>query len=77
VDSPFAPHAWRLAHIDWTYFARWYRYYYPAQAMREAGRPAAEEDALREAVFGGLTLAERGMNLYRRLRHGGLSGTGS
>ena len=46
-----------------------------AKAMREAGRPPVlEEDALRDSVFGDLTLAERGKNLYRRLRHGGLSG---
>lgn len=76
VDSPFAPHAWRLAHMDWTYFERWYRYYYPAKAMRDAGRPAADEDALRAAVFTGLTVTERGKNLYRRLRYGGFEGVG-
>ena len=77
VNSPFAPHAWRLAHMDWTYFERWYRYYYPAKGMREAGRPAADEDALRDAVFTGLTLIERGKNVYRRLRYGGLNGAWS
>jgi hypothetical protein len=77
TNSPFAQHAWRLAHMDWTYFARWYRYYYGAKAMRKEGRPAAEEDALRDAVFRDLTVVERGKNLYRRLRHGGLRGAGS
>jgi hypothetical protein len=74
ADSPFAPYGWRLAHMDWTYFERWYRYYNPAKAMREAGRAAAEEDALRDAVFGSLTAAERAKNIYRRLRHGGVRG---
>jgi hypothetical protein len=74
VDSPFAPHAWRLAHMDWTYFARWYAYYNPAKAMRDAGRPAAEEDALRAAVFQPLTLRERALNVYRRLKYGGPPG---
>lgn len=71
VDSPFAKYGWRLAHMDWTYLERWYRYYYPAKAMREAGRPRAEEDALRDAVFQGLTMVERGKSVYRRLRYGG------
>jgi hypothetical protein len=74
VDSPFAPYGWRLAHMDWTYFERWYRYYNPAKAMREAGRPAAEEDALRDLVFRGLTTPERAKNVYRRLRYGGVRG---
>ena len=74
TDSPFAQYAWRLSHMDWTYFARWYRYYYGAKAMREAGRPAADEDALRDTVFGGLTVGERLKNVYRRLRYGGLRG---
>ena len=55
VDSPFAKHAWRLAHQDWTYFARWYRYYTPAKALREAGGAPAEEDAIRDRVFGPLS----------------------
>ena len=70
VDSPFAEYGWRLAHMDWTYVERWYRYYYPAKAMREAGRPPAEEDALREAVFRDLTILERTKSVYRRLRYG-------
>lgn len=74
ADSPFAPYGWRLAHMDWTYFQRWYRYYNAAKALREAGRPAAEEDALRLAVFRGLTAAERAKNVYRRLRYGGVGG---
>ena len=74
VDSPFAPYNWRLAHMDWTYFARWYRYYYPARAMRDAGRPAQEENALRDAVFGPLSPSERVKNLYRRVRYGGIQG---
>jgi hypothetical protein len=73
ADSPFAPYGWRLAHMDWTYFARWYRYYNGAKALREAGRPAAEEDTLRDAVFRGLTAAERAKNIYRRLRYGGFT----
>jgi hypothetical protein len=77
TNSPFAQYAWRLSHMDWTYFARWYRYYYGAKALRVAGRPAAEEDALREAVFGDLTVVERGKSLYRRLRYGRLSGAGA
>ena len=77
ADSPFAAYGWRLAHMDWTYFARWYRYYHGALALREAGRPAAEEDALRDAVFRGLTVAERSQTLYRRLRYGGLTGAWS
>lgn len=77
VDSPFAPYSWRLAHMDWTYFARWYRYYHPAKALREAGRPPAEEDALLDAVFRDLTPKERALNLYRRLRYGGLGGVAS
>jgi hypothetical protein len=75
TESPFAPYAWRLAHMDWTYMARWYRYYYGAKAMRESGRPAAEEDALRDQVFGhDLTIMERAQHAYRRVRHGGLKG---
>lgn len=74
TTSPFAPYAWRLAHMDWTYYARWYRYYNAARELREAGRPAAEEDALRDRVFAPLTAAERGLNIYRRLRFGGLRG---
>lgn len=70
VDSPFAKYGWQLAHMDWTYLERWYRYYYPAKAMREAGRPRAEEDALRDAVFKDLTLVERAKSVYRRLRFG-------
>jgi len=70
VDSPFAQHGWRLSHMDWTYFARWYRYYYPALQLRERGGSAAEEDALRAAVFGPLTPFERAMNVYRRVRFG-------
>jgi hypothetical protein len=77
TNSPFAPYAWRLAHMDWTYFARWYRYYYGAKAIRAAGRPAGEEDALRDAVFRGLTIVERGKSLYRRLRYGGFRGAGA
>jgi hypothetical protein len=70
VDSPFAPHAWRLAHQDWTYFARWYRYYYPAKALREAGGALAQEDALRSRVFGPLSPAERLLHRYRSIRYG-------
>ena len=70
VDSPFAPHAWRLARLDWMYFARWYRYYNPAKALREAGGSAAEEDALRERVFGPLTPVERLRHLFRSVRYG-------
>lgn len=70
VDSPFAPHAWRLAHQDWTYFARWYRYYNPAKALREAGGSAADEEALRDRVFGSLSAGERLMNVYRSIRFG-------
>jgi hypothetical protein len=70
VDSPYAPHAWRLAKMDWTYFARWYRYYYPAKAMRERGAPAADEEALKQSVFGPLTPMERAKSLYRRIRWG-------
>lgn len=70
VDSPFAPYAWRLAHMDWTYFQRWYRYYYGAVAIRERGASAADEEALRDAVFGPLTARERAMSLYRRIRYG-------
>lgn len=74
TNSPFAQYGWRLAHMDWTYFARWYRYYNRAKTMREVGRPVSEEDALRDAVFGDLTILERLKNGYRRLRHGGLGG---
>jgi hypothetical protein len=70
VDSPFAKYGWRLAHMDWTYLERWYRYYYPAKAMREAGAAPAEEDALRDAVFQDLTFVERMKSRYRRLRYG-------
>ncbi len=74
VDSPFAAHAWRMAYMDWTYFARWYRYYYPALRLRAAGAPASDEDALRERVFGPLTLGERARTAYRvwrdRWQHG-------
>jgi len=70
ADSPFARHAWRLAHQDWTYFARWYRYYNPAKALRERGAPAAEEDALRDRVFVGLSARERLMHAYRSIRYG-------
>ncbi|HMC75819.1 MAG TPA: hypothetical protein VKH34_01760 [Vicinamibacterales bacterium] len=69
-DSPFAGYSHRLARRDWVYFARWYRYYNAAKSMRAAGRPAAEEAAARDAVFGELTLRERGEHLYRQLRHG-------
>jgi hypothetical protein len=74
VDSPFARHGWRLAHQDWTYFARWYRYYNPAKALRERGGSAAEEDALRERAFGPLTLGERLAGAYRMIRYSGLFG---
>ena len=77
VDSPFAKYGWRLAHMDWTYLERWYRYYYPAKAMREAGRPCAEEDALREVVFRPLTALERAKSVYRRLRYGAPWGAGT
>ena len=77
VDSPFAKYGWRLAHMDWTYLERWYRYYYPAKAMREAGRPRGEEDALRAAVFRPLTAMERARSLYRRLRYGAPWSTGT
>jgi hypothetical protein len=70
VDSPFAAHAWRLAHRDWTYFARWYRYYNPAKALREAGGSMEEEDALRARVFGPLSVRERLLHRYRSIRHG-------
>ena len=70
VDSPFAAHGWRLSHQDWTYFARWYRYYNPAKALRERGGSAEEEDALRSRVFGPLTIVERALHRYRSLRHG-------
>jgi len=70
VDSPFAAHAWRLAHRDWTYFARWYRYYNPAKALREAGGSPDEEDALRDRVFGPLSVRERLLHGYRSIRHG-------
>lgn len=69
VDSPFARHAWRLAHMDWTYFARWYRYYEGAQALRAAGAPASDEDAFRRAVFGPLSMGERTRNVYRAVRY--------
>jgi hypothetical protein len=45
--------------------------------MREAGRPAAEEDALRDAVFQRLTIAERTKSAYRRLRYGGTWSAGA
>jgi len=72
-DSPFAPHAWRLAHLDWTYFARWYQYYEAAKLIRAAGRGEEEEARVRRSVFGApLRLAERLKNGYRTLRYGGL-----
>ena len=74
TKSPFADYGWRLAHMDWTYFARWYRYYNAARAIREAGGPAEEEEALRAAVFTELTVIERVMHVYRRIRYGGLRG---
>ena len=77
VDSPFASYGWRLARLDWTYMQRWYRYYYAAKAMREAGAAAAEEDAWRDQVFGPLTTRERAMNAYRRVRFGGRTGRGA
>lgn len=70
VDSPFAPHAWRLAHQDWTYYARWYRYYYGAKALRERGAPGGEEDALRDSVFVPLSARERLLHAYRSIRYG-------
>jgi hypothetical protein len=70
VDSPFAKHAWRLAHQDWTYFARWYRYYNPAKALREADGAPAEEDAIRDRVFRPLSAVERMLHGYRSLRYG-------
>jgi hypothetical protein len=70
VDSPFAQHGWRLAHMDWTYFARWYRYYEEAKRLRAAGGPATEEDALRRDVFGPLSIGERARNVYRAVRYG-------
>ena len=69
VDSPFAQHGWRLADMDWTYFARWYRYYEEAKRLRAAGRPAAEEDAVRRRVFGPLSIGERAKNGYRAIRY--------
>lgn len=70
VDSPFANHAWRLAHQDWTYCARWYRYYYAAKALRTEGAPPAAEDALRDSVFGPLSAIEHARHAYRSLRYG-------
>ena len=70
VDSPFAAHAWRLAHQDWIYFARWYRYYNPAKALRDAGGSADEEAALRDRVFGPLSASERVLHAYRAIRYG-------
>lgn len=72
VDSPFAPHAWRLVHQDWTYNARWYRYYYGAKALRERGAPAGEEDALRDSVFVPLSARERLLDAYRSIRYGAM-----
>jgi hypothetical protein len=72
VDSPFAPHAWRLAHQDWTYYARWYRYYNEAKALRQRGASAEEENALRDSVFVPLSVRERLLNLYRSTRYGAL-----
>jgi hypothetical protein len=69
VDSPFASHAWRLARQDWTYCARWYRYYYGAKAMRAGGAPEADEEALRGSVFGPLTAGERMRHAYRSVRY--------
>ncbi len=70
VDSPFAPHAWQLAHQDWTYFERWYRYYNPTKALRESGGSPAEERALRDRVFVPLTPREQVLNAYRSVRYG-------
>src|SRR5262249_40178898 len=70
LASPFAAHAWRLAHQDWTYYARWYRYYDGAKAMRERNAAAADEDALRDSVFVPLTAAERILHVYRSVRYG-------
>jgi hypothetical protein len=70
VDSPFARYAWRLSHQDWTYFARWYRYYNGAKAMRERGAPAVEEEALRDSVFVPLSAREQLLHAYRSLRYG-------
>ncbi len=73
VDSPFAPHGWRLAHLDWTYFARWYQYYEAAKQIRAAGRDADEEARVRQSIFGApLRLTERLKNGYRSLRYGGV-----
>jgi hypothetical protein len=74
VDSPFAAYGWRLAYMDWTYFARWYRYYYGVLEIRARGGTLAEEEAWRDGVFGPLTLGERAKNVYRRVRYGGLRG---
>jgi len=68
LDSPFAPHAWRLTYMDWAYYARWFRYYYPALRLRAAGAPAADEDGLRDSVFGPLRPGERAATAYRVLR---------
>ena len=70
ADSPFAAHAWRLAHQDWTYLARWYRYYNPAKALRDAGGSAEEEAALRDRVFRPLSASERVLHAYRSIRYG-------
>ena len=74
ADSPFATHAWRLAHQDWTYFARWYRYYNPAKALRDRGGSPAEEEALRERAFGPLSRGERIASAYRAVRYSRLFG---
>lgn len=74
VDSPFAAYGWRLAHMDWTYFARWYRYYHGVLEIRARGGTLAEEEAWRDVVFGRLTLRERAANVYRRVRYGGFRG---
>jgi hypothetical protein len=70
VDSPFAPYAWRLAHQDWTYFERWYRYYNPVKALREAAGSQADEETLRERVFTPLSPRERVLHAYRSIRYG-------
>lgn len=72
ADSPFARYAWRLAHQDWTYFARWYRYYVPAKTLRARGGSLAEEDSLRDRAFGPLSPTERLLHAYRSFRYGAL-----
>ena len=71
VNSPFYDYCWHLAKLDWTYMARWYRYYYSLIPLRKQNAVGEQEEQLLHDVFRHpITLFEKVKNVYRRFRYG-------